>query len=486
MITLPSINTSADTFQSLFDKVNAVINTIANSVVTSNNSANGAVTTGNGYISGIFSSNVFATPTLRGGNVQTSATLDVISNTNFSTVVNVSTQILVGNSTTNVIANSSSLKIGNFIANNTVVSIGNSTVNTVVNTSSFKVGSNVVVGTGSLFIGNTTSNAEMNLTTLKLLGGVSLNSIAFVVNNFNVNSSSINILTTSLTDTTLKIGNSTVNSVLNTTSMVIGTAVHNTTGFFVGSNAIVNTSTLKINDSYLDGFSLRVGNSTSFAVLNSTGMFIDGQPNTVSTPNNAKDSISLNNADVITASRINLINGNNILIETSLDNSVPQANVIISLVDLGFSGTDDEVFYRKNNKTFSSSTLKFTNNELIATNNVRANSISTNTIFVGNTKITSFDLSIAAASANLIDSFSSSEYRAAEYSLTISNPTTNAYSVAKLHLIHNGLVVQHNQYSLLQTNGAIHSITANINAGVVRLYLTPTFINTNVKLVRTV
>jgi len=87
----PVVNApGGDTFGSLYDKVNTALWVISSFAVTANGTANGSLTTGNAYVNGIFSALTLATPTLRGGNVQSSANLVVSSN------------VSVGNSTANV------------------------------------------------------------------------------------------------------------------------------------------------------------------------------------------------------------------------------------------------------------------------------------------------------------------------------------------------------------------------------------------------
>jgi len=80
---------------------NAIVNVVATTVVTANGAANGALTTGNGYVSGIFGASVMIGGMLRGGNVQSSATLPLTSNL--------------------------------YITNSGILSVGNSSVNSTMN-----------------------------------------------------------------------------------------------------------------------------------------------------------------------------------------------------------------------------------------------------------------------------------------------------------------------------------------------------------------
>lgn len=113
--TLSTIDVSTDTFSVLFAQVNSVIDTLATEIVTANNEANGALTTGNAYVNGIMSSVTFAANTIRGGNVQSSQPITIASN-----VVVSGTRLQVGNSTINAVANSSTLKFSNASSNLTI------------------------------------------------------------------------------------------------------------------------------------------------------------------------------------------------------------------------------------------------------------------------------------------------------------------------------------------------------------------------------
>lgn len=104
-----------DTFNTLYVLANTVVSTIATVVVTANNSVNGAITTGNGYISGYLgASNLVAGNGIQGGSIANSANLNVTSNLIFT---NASSVLVVGN---NVI-NSSAITANNLLANNATI-----------------------------------------------------------------------------------------------------------------------------------------------------------------------------------------------------------------------------------------------------------------------------------------------------------------------------------------------------------------------------
>ena len=97
---LTQIVASTDTFGTWLNLTNQMANLITNDVVTANNEANGAITSGNAYFTGIFSANVLAVPAqIRGGNVQSTNTLYFVSNADFAT----GNVISIGNSTVNAV-----------------------------------------------------------------------------------------------------------------------------------------------------------------------------------------------------------------------------------------------------------------------------------------------------------------------------------------------------------------------------------------------
>jgi hypothetical protein len=68
---------------------------VSTNILTANNNANGSITTGNTYLAGIFAADTGAFTTIRGGNVQATATLLVASNVAFGNSL-----LSVGQSTT--------------------------------------------------------------------------------------------------------------------------------------------------------------------------------------------------------------------------------------------------------------------------------------------------------------------------------------------------------------------------------------------------
>jgi hypothetical protein len=94
---LNSIDTATDTFYSWVVKTNAIVQFCNTEVVTANNSANGATTTGKGYVIGTFGANTLVATNLSGGNTVSNTVLTITSNAVFTdSVVKVNPGLTLG------------------------------------------------------------------------------------------------------------------------------------------------------------------------------------------------------------------------------------------------------------------------------------------------------------------------------------------------------------------------------------------------------
>ena len=198
-----------------------------------------------------------------------------VTSPSFSTSVKVGANVTLGtvslslgNSTVNSVINSTAILIGATVVNSSVFTgqawtANNSSyfngqtaayyanVSAPVFTTSVNVGSNVSLGAASLVIGNSTVNSTVNSTIFTGLSWSANNSTyfngqtaAYYANVSNPNfSGSVNVgSNVSLTTSVLSIGNSTVNAVLNSTSISIGATVVNST-VFTGQSLTSNNAT---------------------------------------------------------------------------------------------------------------------------------------------------------------------------------------------------------------------------------------------------
>ncbi len=240
--------------------------------------------------------------------------------------VNTST-IFIGNSTVNttiqagnIALRGTQLLVGNTLFDGDSISVGNSTVNTSINSTSVSVD-------GEVTSGNTNITGFINVSSTANVGGaitaradVTVNGTLTVANTASLGNTTVNVL--------LTVGNSTVNSTINSTSASLGnttiTGFANVTGtaqvstsVSVGSNVVLATGTLSI------------GNSTVNTVINSTSVSTSGltvanltvsgdlevQGNT-KLGNATSDIISINgkvNTHIIPSSNLTFSLGNNTL-----------------------------------------------------------------------------------------------------------------------------------------------------------------------------
>jgi hypothetical protein len=284
-VTITPVDIATDTFTTFIGKVNSVIDALASNVVTTNSSANGAVTSGNAQMTGAVHVNVFSTHSLHGGNNQSSAVLPITSN------------VSVGNSTVNVVIAFNSITLGttvvnssvvsagaNVYANTTAVTVGNSTVNAVLNSTSLTVGgvvsntsghfsgANVALSLSTLGIGNSTVNAVMNSSVLVVgrIDAATIN-VSGITQNSTYLGAGANVY---MNATSFFVGNSTVNAVLNQTTLTIGSSIINSTAWSLGTVAANTTVVRNGANVILETARLFVGNSTVNAVINSLGLVV--------------------------------------------------------------------------------------------------------------------------------------------------------------------------------------------------------------------
>ena len=343
-ITLVNSASGGDTFQILISRLNQSINAISNNMVTVDGSANGSLSTGNGYVNGVFSALSFATGTLRGGNVQATAVLTIASN------------VSVGNSTANVVL----------------------TYGTAAITNAMTIGANLSVNTSIFKLGNTTVNAVINSSMLTLNG--------------------VNVVTTSLRT---KVANG---------------------GVVIGTRDIIN-----------------------------------------------------------------FVPGTNISLAVTDDSGGGQVNVVItSTAEAGASVAGSNTQVQFNDSLALGASAGFTFNK--AANNLAVS----NTLYAaihsydsGNVSVQHITLTSTGTSAQLFDSWAMATYRSAAYTLSIKNNSANGYSSEEIRLLHDDGDAYSTEFAQMNSNGVLGTWTANVSGGNVRLYVTPTAANTTIRSLRT-
>lgn len=241
--TLSSINTASDTFQNWVDRTNDIITLIDTEAITANSA--GALTTGNGFVNGVFGSNTLVATFVRGGNVTTNSVLTFQTNTAFNANVLISQQLAV----TNTVAFSNTLSV-----------TGNATF------------SNTLAVTGAVTFSNTATIAGL----ANAAGGI---------NTTTANATSINVgANVNLTTSYLNIGNSSVNVVINSTSIVTGSVTVNSSMIVVGGSNVATVAALSglgiSNTITFTGTSSQVMDSISLSSTRSAEYLISANNNT--------------------------------------------------------------------------------------------------------------------------------------------------------------------------------------------------------------
>lgn len=422
-VALTSINTAADVWQVLINRVNSLIGYAGNSFVTVDGTANGSVSTGNGFVNGVFAAVTLGVGTLRGGNVQSSATLNVSSN------------VSVGNSTANVELGFGTIQVGS----------------TLVNSSAFSVGANVSIDVGKVSLGNSTVNATLNTSSLLVTGsvgvqgGFSANATQAAIGATVANSSAVasgNAVLTGgayvganvvLSTTGLSVGNSTVNTNLTTSLLQIGATLSVNTSLFSLGNSTVNTqisstgittntgafgSLATVGGWTINATTLSIGNSTVFLKANSSAMSVNGL--SVITAAN-RTAAAVGGAGLAISGILNFVQGTGVSVVISDDSPEGFVNVSISTTAVlanGAGGANTDVLFNDSSSLGGSGGFTFdktTNNVVVANTltingsvKVGANVVQNTTVHqIGNSTVsfstnsTLLQMSSGGASANL-------------------------------------------------------------------------------------
>ena len=310
------------------------------------------ITVGNSSVNAVVNStsvstgNLFATNAITVGSnvtINTSALLLPLLNVGNSTVNSVLTSTSLTTNTANVLF----VTVGsNVTVNVSSFFVGNSTVNTRIQSANIALGSNVVLNDTSLSIGNSSVNTSINSTSITAINvfSQSVNTVSIFVSNtaevvgsitaranVTVNGALVIANTAQLGNTTITgfitVGNSTVNSAINSTSV-------SATSLLVGSNVVVNTS------------AFFVGNSSVNAVLTATTLDVDG---TVTATNGSFVDLSVSGNLTVTGTLTTLDTVNLVvkdpLIKLANNNSTDNLDVGIYGV-YGDGGTKYTAFFR--------------------------------------------------------------------------------------------------------------------------------------------
>lgn len=372
---------------------------------------------------------------------------------------------------------------------NNLINLFSTSVVTVSANSDNSVGNGFVVGTfGALnLIANTLSGSNGNLnvigntqfyanmvanqvTITKLLAGTTLN----------INSSIISI------------GNSTVNSSVNTTSLF--TTGNVISGAFAIANTMVinssgisftNTALTPVLPAALSGYQTANGLASNVATLTANNTSFVGSiaaGNVVSAATLAANLAGYQttgglaaNVATLTANAANYIGSiaaNNIISNTTFLNTRTALKVSGNTI-----GTRSFLNLIAGAGTSLSASDNANNNTVDVTISISTNGISATLTSSSN---------VTTGTQSLVDQFNANTYRSAQYLITLSDNNIANYQVTNLLLIQDGADVFMTEYGTMFTAADLGEFSSNLNSGVISLYYTPTSNNVTAKITKTV
>jgi hypothetical protein len=273
------------------------------------------------------------------------------------------------------------------------------------------------------------------------------------------------------------LGNSTVNSIINSSSiqtntanlvnLIIGNVLANTTVFQVGANIAANTTVLK------------VGN-----VSINTSMVIVGGSN-VSTISN-RMSVAKANTLIGERPRLNLIEGNNISLSVVDDSNTGQVSVTVTAgitANAAPGGNDSDIQFNDGGNLAGDDNLQWNKTNLILQSSngiVAQNYMTVNCVSIDPTIVT-----LTSNTLQNIDTFFLANFRTCEYTLSVRDNSSNNYQASKILMVHDGTNVIMTEYAQLFTNTQVCTFSVFSNSTVAMLQADPiTSSNVNIKIHR--
>lgn len=400
---IAQVNINLHTFFDWIDITNLVVNTIATEVVTVNSSANGGMTSGNGYVNGIFGATAIVAPTLRGGNVATPGNINVSSNVIFDTGLN----LIIGDVTLSGTGIDTPSLTGL-----SSLSIGNTTANSVITGTSIRTNN---------FIANVANVNLLNVPKINVGGGWSINSTKLDFGTF-----------IQMSGSEIRIGNSTSNVVINSTSVVVP--------------SLVSSQTITLPE-------LKLGNTSVNVYANSIGIQFGAR---------------------LTANQTAFTAGNTTFFSHVVQSAVRVVNTVSNTV------------INPGTVVLSNTTVNFTLKLPTAAQKLAGDYwLNANgdygLIPVVNTGTSMGSLTTTGTSAQLLNSFELTSLRTLEYIFSIKNNSANGYQAQKLLCLNVDGDLDTVEYGIMMSNGVIGTFTANSNTTHGRLWVTPTAANTTIK-----
>lgn len=209
------------------------------------------------------------------------------------------------NNVTNSVAIANTLTVGTTVVNSSIYFMGNSTVNTVMTPTTFTVSNSTVITAYSLGGWSIGSNVTAN-TTAVVVGSSIINAGSVSTGNVIITGSLLggNLV---ISSAGISLGNSTVNSIINSTAMALGSIVANGTTITIGANLTINATSFLIGNSTVswsgNSSQVQAANSTIAATLTPGGLAV-GANVTIGFANVTVGATIVNNAGISAAAFI--------------------------------------------------------------------------------------------------------------------------------------------------------------------------------------
>ena len=215
----------------------------------------------------------------------------------------------------------------------------------------------------------------------------------------------------------------------------------------LGANLTVNTS------------SISIGNSTVNTVITSAGIL-----NSPYLTVNNRTSVKSNNVSIGVRSDLNFIGAGaaTVLVVDNANNNSVDVTVSISGNSV-VAGANTQIQYNDQGSIAASSNLTFDKTQAtLSTNNVVASTYSYKNS--SNTKHSFVSTLITSTSLSVFDSFFITDYRGAEYLITVKDNNSNTYQLSKVLILHDGVTPLMTEYGLMYSNTVLgdFSVSANV------------------------
>lgn len=400
-----------------------------------------------------------------------------------------SSSLALGNSTVNLFANSLTLTIGanlsitaatvqvgnstaNQVSNSIVVQLANSTAtsrhgpgvvnvgaNVWVNTTSVQVGANVQLGEDFLSIGNATINLFANSSAV-LLSGNAISGRITIQQAGVVKGTQPVLNFIGGTGISVTAANDSVDGQVNVTITATGSATTNAAG---------SNTDIQFNDSGVTN-----GNDAFTFVKTTNTVAITGT-----------GALTLGSNVVVNSSSLNVGNStvsvfvNSSLLEVS--NSTATANYSVAGMVVGTTIANGTVISLGANVVANATVVSIGNSSV----NVQINStalIGATLLLGGGNSFTAFvSGTTTGTTSQNVDTWSAGTYRAAKYLVTVKDNVSNAYQLTECYVLFDGTNALITEIVQMQSNGSMGTLAAGANSTVVSLQFTPVSANTTVK-----